>query len=51
MERTNVIAAFLRGDFRVLVASDAAARGMDMPNVDTIINLSPPNFEVSYVHR
>ncbi|KAG1680402.1 hypothetical protein FOA52_015493 [Chlamydomonas sp. UWO 241] len=50
-ERTNVLAAFRRGDFRVLVASDAAALGLDMPHVDTIINLQPPNFEASYVLR
>lgn len=51
LERTNVVAAFRRGTFQVLVASDVAARGLDVPHVDLIVNMAPPRTETTYVHR
>lgn len=35
----------------MLVATDVAARGLDIPNVDLIIQLQPPNEVESYIHR
>eukprot|EP00955_Chlamydomonas_euryale_P107128 365747-Chlamydomonas_euryale.AAC.5 len=51
LERANVLAAFRAGVFSVLVASDIAAHGLDVPGVDAVINMSPPRDITSYVHR
>jgi len=50
-ERADAYNAFLRGDFRVLVATDLAARGLDMPEVDLIVNYDLPRHYKDYVHR
>lgn len=50
-ERAEAYDAFLHGDFRVLVATDLAARGLDMPEVDLIVNYDLPRHYKDYVHR
>lgn len=50
-ERADAYNAFLSGDFRVLVATDLAARGLDMPEVDLIVNYDLPRHYKDYVHR
>jgi superfamily II DNA/RNA helicase len=50
-ERAEAYAAFRRGSFRVLVATDLAARGLDMPEVDLIVNFDLPRHYRDYVHR
>jgi ATP-dependent RNA helicase DDX21 len=56
--RERVLAAFRRGQIKVLVATDVAARGLDIKGVDLVINNGPPATNLSkradpesYVHR
>ena len=50
-QREVTLQRFRDGKFNVLVATDVAARGLDIPNVDLIVQLQPP-FEIeSYIHR
>lgn len=50
-QRTRALEGFRRGDIRVLVATDIASRGIDVPNVSGVINMSLPLDMESYVHR
>jgi len=49
--RTHALAAFRAGKLRVLVATDIAARGIDVDDVSHVINYDLPNEAESYVHR
>jgi ATP-dependent RNA helicase DeaD len=49
--RDRALATFRSGSFKVLVATDVAARGLDIQGVKQIIHLEPPNDPDSYVHR
>lgn len=51
MERASELAAFRRGDFRALLVSDLAARGIDVPEIDAVFNLELPTDATHYVHR
>ena len=42
---------FKEGKFKVLVATDVASRGLDVPNVDLVIQIEPPNDVETYIHR
>ena len=42
---------FREGKFRVLVATDVASRGLDIPNVDVVIQVEPPQEVETYIHR
>ena len=42
---------FKEGKFQVLVATDVASRGLDIPNVELVIQLDPPKDTESYIHR
>lgn len=50
-QRERAIAAFRSGDIRVLVATDVAARGIDIPGVSHVYNFDLPEVAESYVHR
>ncbi len=50
-QRDRAIAAFKAGSVRVLVATDVAARGIDIPGVRHVYNYDLPNVPESYVHR
>ncbi|GHF56593.1 DEAD/DEAH box helicase [Seohaeicola zhoushanensis] len=50
-QRDRAIAAFKAGDITVLVATDVAARGLDIPDVKFVYNYELPNVPDSYVHR
>ena len=50
-QRDRAIAAFKSGDVRVLVATDVAARGIDIPGVGHVYNYDLPNVPENYVHR
>ncbi|KIY99108.1 DEAD-box ATP-dependent RNA helicase 47 [Monoraphidium neglectum] len=49
--RQAVLEAFARGDQRLLLASDVAARGLDVPGVDAVFNLELPSNAAHYAHR
>jgi len=49
--RERALARFERGKIPVLVATDVAARGLDIDNVAHVINYDPPDEDKSYVHR
>jgi ATP-dependent RNA helicase RhlE len=49
--RVRALEAFRTGMVRVLVATDIAARGIDVPNISHVINYELPNEPESYVHR
>lgn len=49
--RINSINAFKEGDVRILVATDVAARGLDVSNVSHVINFDVPIVIEDYVHR
>jgi ATP-dependent RNA helicase RhlE len=50
-QRERALAAFRSGKCRVLVATDIAARGIDVEGVSHVINFELPNVPESYVHR
>lgn len=50
-QRERALAAFRDGKVRALVATDIAARGLDIPQVSHVINFELPNVPESYVHR
>ena len=49
--RERALAGFRSGKVRVLVATDIAARGLDVPSITHVINFDLPNEPESYVHR
>eukprot|EP01100_Stratorugosa_tubuloviscum_P006819 TRINITY_DN289_c0_g2_i4.p1 TRINITY_DN289_c0_g2~~TRINITY_DN289_c0_g2_i4.p1 ORF type:complete len:481 (+),score=226.56 TRINITY_DN289_c0_g2_i4:122-1564(+) len=49
--REAVIGAFKRGDIRVVVATDVAARGLDIKDVSCVINYDTPASAEQYIHR
>ncbi|MEJ6403992.1 DEAD/DEAH box helicase [Yoonia sp. 2307UL14-13] len=50
-QRDRALRAFKAGDVRVLVATDVAARGIDIPDVRFVYNYDLPNVAENYVHR
>ncbi|MGB3788338.1 MAG: DEAD/DEAH box helicase [Phormidesmis sp.] len=49
--RTRALASFKAGDVRVLVATDIAARGLDIDLLPHVVNFELPNVAEDYVHR
>jgi ATP-dependent RNA helicase RhlE len=49
--RTRVLADFKRGKYRVLVATDIVARGIDVQNLGYVVNYDVPAVPEDYVHR
>jgi superfamily II DNA/RNA helicase len=50
-QRERVLAAFRKGEVRTLVATDIAARGLDVDGVSHVVNFDLPNVPETYVHR
>lgn len=50
-QRLKALAAFKKGDCRILVATDIAARGIDIDGISHVINYEMPNVAEQYVHR
>jgi ATP-dependent RNA helicase RhlE len=49
--RERVLAAFRSGEIRTLVATDIAARGIDVDGITHVVNFDLPNVPETYVHR
>ncbi|WP_301951708.1 helicase-related protein, partial [Klebsiella pneumoniae] len=49
--RTKALADFKANDVRILVATDIAARGLDIDQLPHVVNYELPNVEEDYVHR
>ncbi|MGC1632177.1 MAG: DEAD/DEAH box helicase [Gelidibacter sp.] len=49
--RTKALEGFKKGTVRVLVATDIAARGLDIPLLPHVVNFELPNISEDYVHR
>jgi superfamily II DNA/RNA helicase len=49
--RTAALEAFRKGDAKLLIASDVAARGLDIPAVSHIFNFDVPHHADDYIHR
>ncbi|MDP2956537.1 MAG: DEAD/DEAH box helicase [Longimicrobiales bacterium] len=50
-QRTQALAGFKAGDFRVLVATDIAARGIDVEALGHVVNFDVPTVPDDYIHR
>ncbi|TDL84227.1 DEAD/DEAH box helicase [Palleronia sediminis] len=50
-QRTATLDQFRAGDLKILVASDVAARGLDVPSVSHVFNFDVPSHAEDYVHR
>jgi superfamily II DNA/RNA helicase len=49
--RTNALESFRKGEIMLLIASDVAARGLDIPDVSHVFNFDVPHHAEDYVHR
>lgn len=50
-QREMTMKRFKEGKLTVLVATDVASRGLDIPNVDLIVQIEPPREVETYIHR
>lgn len=50
-DRLQVMNEFKKGDVKVLIATDVSARGIDIPDVDYVVNYDLPDVPENYVHR
>ncbi|UOA31476.1 ATP-dependent RNA helicase RhlE [Sulfitobacter sp. DSM 110093] len=50
-QRTKTLEGFRNGELRFLIASDVAARGLDVPSVSHVFNFDVPSHAEDYVHR
>jgi ATP-dependent RNA helicase RhlE len=50
-QRQRALAGFKRGQFRILVATDIAARGIDVDGISHVINFNTPSQAEDYIHR
>ena len=49
--RARVIRSFHKKEYRILVATDVAARGLDIPHIEHVINYDAPHNPEDYIHR
>lgn len=50
-ERERAVAALAQGNVQAVIATDVAARGIDIPNISLVINYDIPNNYETYIHR
>jgi ATP-dependent RNA helicase DDX42 len=51
VERNDIISRFRKNDFPVLVATDVAARGLDIPSIKTVVNYDVARDIDTHIHR
>jgi ATP-dependent RNA helicase RhlE len=51
VQRTEALAGFKAGKYRILVATDIAARGIDVEALSHVVNFDVPNIPEDYIHR
>jgi ATP-dependent RNA helicase RhlE len=51
MQRTEALAGFKSGKYRILIATDIAARGIDVEALSHVVNFDVPNVPDDYIHR
>ena len=51
LDRQEALHKFKKGEVNILIATDVAARGIDVQNLDAVINFDIPNKPEAYVHR
>ena len=50
-EREQAMKSFHAGTIKILITTDVSARGIDVPNVDFVINYDLPDSSETYIHR
>ncbi|CAJ0963412.1 unnamed protein product, partial [Mesorhabditis belari] len=50
-DRSSALARFRARTLRVLICTDVAARGLDIPNIDLVVNHNVPDLPKTYIHR
>jgi superfamily II DNA/RNA helicase len=50
-KRDRVINSFRRGNNQIMVATDVASRGLDIPHIQHVINYDAPQSQADYIHR
>ena len=50
-QRQRALKGFEAGDYQIMVATDIAARGIDVPGVSHVVNFDTPNVPEDYIHR
>ena len=50
-DRQTALNRFKKGEVHILIATDVAARGIDVDNLDAVVNFDLPNIPETYVHR
>jgi len=50
-DRFNVMSQFKKGEVKILIATDVSSRGIDIPNVEYVVNYDLPEQAENYVHR
>jgi len=50
-QRTRTLDAFRGGTIKTLISTDVAARGIDVPDIELVIHVDPPNDADTYIHR
>ena len=50
-QRTSALKGFKKGQFEIMVATDIAARGLDIENISHVINFDMPDTPDAYIHR
>ncbi len=50
-ERSNIMRSFKQGNGNILIATDVSARGIDIADIDFVVNYDLPEREENYVHR